>query len=1037
MKIRVQSANYSERGIKLLASIVLLTAVVLQTSYASASVIASNAKINIAQAKANITGTVKDKKGETLPGVTIMIKGSKTGTVTDINGVFKLNLPNGNETIIATMIGFNTLEIPVNGRTSLNIVLEESNSTLEEVVVIGYGVMKKKDLTGAVSSVKGSDLTANPVSNPVEALQGRVAGLDIQRTSGNSGAAPSILLRGNRSMTADQTPLYIIDGIPGSITSLNPNDIETIDVLKDASSTAIYGSAGANGVIIVTTKKGTVGAVKIDVDSYYGVNGFAKYPKPLMGEAWVQYLKDQYYGKNGTETNDISNMGLSVGVIDAVNAGQFVDWVDETLQTGSQQNHHISLRGGTEKTQGFMSLGYIGEKGVYPNDETKALNARAGADVKFNDFFKAGIQTTVNWTNRDATNSRINKAYAIAPVGIPYDENGTINKNPIANDGTISPLANFVPGVFLNNSKNLYLTANPYVEVKPLKNLIIRSNFGATVVSNRNGVYQNENSYNYATENIPRKDAAYTTGLRYNYIWENVINYNFTIKDDHSFGLTGITSWTDNTAETSSIIGQGLTYDEFIYYNMKDAALISSATTSYTGSKKMSFAGRANYSYKGKYLLQGSVRWDGASQLVEKWAAFPAVSAGWRISEESFMEGTRSWLNNLKLRAGYGSSGTANINPYSSLTEVAASSTSLSLGGSAKLPIYVLTQNLGNTDLSWETSYNTNIGLDMSVLNNRIEVAVDWYDTKTKGVLWNRKLPFTNGGFDAKTPYIMTSNIAETANHGIEINLNTRNIIKRDFQWTSNLTFTKSKEKLVEIDLGGNVTAADLISEGLFIGNSIGTYYGYKKTGIWQTAEADEAAKYGAKPGDIKLQTVEKFDANGISDGGVHAYSADDRMILGHSNPDWTLGLQNSFVYKNFDLSIFVNARYGQMANASILGYYNAVTQPEFYDYWTPTNPTNDFPLPNDGTGINTQYKSALNYVDGSYLKIKNITLGYRLPESIGKKVGFSRCRFYATAYNPFIYAKSHLLKELDPESGGSDSFPLYKQIVFGVNLSF
>lgn len=986
-----------------------------------------------------ITGKIVDEKGLPLPGANVSLKAGGQSTLTNENGEFSLQI-NGNApvTVVVSYLGFETQEITANmGMQPLNIKLSATSSNLNEVVVIGYGTVKRRDLTGAVSSVKATDIALSPVSNPMEALQGRVAGLDIQRSSGSAGSGSSVLLRGNRSITAEGDPLYIIDGLPGSINTLNPNDIESIEVLKDASSTAIYGASGANGVIIVTTKKAKSGKAEINVDSYYGINGFSEFPKPLMGEAWVRYMKDKYIATNGTEPNSLLDLNLPLFVTQAIEANQYVDWVDETLQTGTQQNHHISIRGGSDKVKGYLSLGYINEQGIYPNDEINILNNRAGIDVTFNKIISAGVQTTVNWRNRDATNSRINKSFGIYPVGTPYNEDGTINLYPTG-DATVSPLANYAPGVFVNNTKNLNLAVNPYLQLNPVKNLSIRSNLGITLSSSRDGTFQNERSYNLASEGRNTKEASYTTDLGYNYLWENIINYNLTLSKDHKIDLTGITSMANNQAENSYLFGSGFDYDEFLYYNLGAPTVTTAKSTKYFQTKRLSFAGRVNYSYKGKYLLTASLRSDGVSQLVKKWSSFPSVAGAWRISEESFMKDTKNWLNDLKLRASYGVAGSANIRPYQTTTEVVAKEgTNLSLGGSNALPLYVLKSSLGNPDLTWEKSYTTDVGLDLSILNNRLDLSADYYFTNTKGVLYARKLPFSSGGFDAKTSYTKVSNIADTENKGFELTVTSRNIVKDNFTWSSNLTFSTGREKLNSIDLGDNVSAADLISENLFVGYPTRTIYGYKKIGIWQLGEETEAAKYGAKPGDIKLQTVPKIDENGVSDNGVHPYSPTDKMILGHQNPNWSLGFQNSFTYKNFDLTLFLTMRYGQTLDADILGYYNTVTQPAFYNYWTPNNPTNDYPQPIFGSSASTNVQSALNFVDGSYFKVKNITLGYTLPSKIAGKAGFSRLRVYGTASNPIIVAKSHLLKEVDPETGGTDSFPLYKQIVFGINLSF
>ena len=993
---------------------------------------------NLLASQVTISGVVKDESGEPMPGVTILEKGTAKGTVTNREGNFTIKVSEG-AVLVFSFVGYLQQEIPIGNQVTLDITMRPDLQTLEEVVVVGYGEIKRRDLTGAVSSVKAEDIALSPVSSPMEALQGRVSGLDIQRGSGRAGETPTVLLRGNRSLTASQSPLYIVDGIPSSINNLNPNDIESIEVLKDASSTAIYGSAGANGVIIVTTKKAKAGEVQIDINSYYGVNGYASFPEPLTGEAWLDYKRDRFFLSNGYEATDLTDLGLNQAGIDAINRNQWLNWVDEVLQTGSQQNHHLSIRGGSEKAQGFMSLGYMSEKGIYENDKVDIFTSRGGGDFRFSEKLKAGFQLILNARKNNSTNSRVNKAYSVYPLGVPYDENGVVNLYPLEGDlNYINLLANNYPGAYVNEGLSFNMQFNPYLEVEFLKNLTLRSNFGTRLSNGRSGSFQNRNSYNMLAEGRTVSQASYATNFGYNYIWENILNYNFEVAKVHEFALTAISSWADNRSEGAYLAGSGLDYDALLFYNMAAIGNLTTRTNSFSQTNRMSFAGRMNYNYKGKYLLQLTNRWDGVSQLApgNKWSSFPSASAAWRISDEPFMNGTQSWLDNLKLRAGHGVSGTASISAYSSLTRTATKTGNLSLGGSTALPVYTPTEHISNPGLTWERSANTNLGLDVSVLNRRIDLSVDYYWTRTTGILWDRRLPTSAGGYDAKTPYKITSNIATSENRGLEIQVNTRNIESKSFTWNTSLTFTKANEKLVEIDLG-NLTVKELISERLFIGQTPaagGVFYDYKKIGVWQLGEEDEAALYGAEPGDIKIQTVEKFDEEGVSDKGVHPYSTHDLMVVGSVVPDFFFGVQNRFMYKNFDLTVFVNGRYGHMIRADVLGYWGREAQPSTYDYWMPDNPTNDFPRP--GGSFNNRFQTSLNLVDGSHIKVKNITLGYNLPKMISQKIGINHLRVYSTAHNAFVLNRSHLLKDVDPENGGADSFPLFKQIVFGINIS-
>lgn len=683
-------------------------------------------------------------------------------------------------------------------------------------------------------------------------------------------------------------------------------------------------------------------------------------------------------------------------------------------------------------------MGYNLEKGIYKNDKTETYTLRTGVDHEINDIILTGIQSYVTWQDRNSRSSRVNKAFSTIPLGDVYDADGNINIEPIAGHSTVSLIADDVPGVYKNNPKQLSVRAIPYIEFKPVKGLSIKSILGVSINSNRTGIFESDKSYmNLVGSGSQKKTAQYNTGLGYGYTWNNIANYQFQINSDHNFILTGITEWNDSRNESSYAYNEGFDYDEFTYYNLA-AGNNPQTSTSFSQTKKMSYAARLNYSYKGRYLLTVSNRWDGASQLVDKWDSFPAVAVGWRISDETFMENTASWLTNLKLRAGYGVSGNSNISPYSSMTMVESSPIQMVLG-SSQVPIYVPTKAVGNIALKWEKTYSTNVGLDVGLLKNRIDLTLDWYYTDTKDVLYNRPLPSAFGSYDAKNYYTMMSNIARMTNQGVELTINSKNIVNGPFKWNSTVNFAMNDEKVKSIDLGANIQVQDLIALNLFLGEPKNTIYGYKKLGIWQSDEAEEAALYGRKPGEIKIQTVPKIDENGQSDNGVHAYSAGDRQILGSESPDWTLGFLNNFSWKNWDMSLLFTARWGQVVNAPILGYfkYGQPNLPAFYDYWTPENPTNDYPQPNILGNKDDVALAGLSIVDGSFVKVKNITLGYTLPESLAKRMRISRLRFYSTINNPFIFAKNHLLKEIDPETKGNDEFPLYKQVVFGINFSF
>ena len=1010
-----------------------------------------------------IKGQILDEAGEPMIGVSVLVKGTTVGTVTDLDGNYSLEIPSGKNMLEVSYIGYKTQDVTIGKTSQLNIKLAPDTQALDEVVVIGYGTVKKRDLTGAVVSVKSEDITLNPGSNPMQALQGRVAGLDITKSSGQAGAGVNMQLRGTRSFTASGNPTFIIDGMPGDYSTLNPNDIESIEVLKDASSTAVYGSSGANGVIIITTKNGAAGKVNVNFNAYAGFNGWSKTPKMRSGNSYLQGLRDANEATgNWSSSADDERIFASAESYQAHQNGDYINWADELMQNGLTQNYSLSVSGGTEKSKGYISMNFSDEKGQYTGDNYKVYSTNIRIDHSIRKWLKIGANLQGSYVHRNKAYAKLENALAAEPLGKIKDENGNYNVEPVIGSTMINLLLNNQSGVYKNQDQNFKLYMNPYIELTPIKGLSIISRLGATLNYTRNNYFQGQGSYQYYYSSGPASKgtnenvyATITQNRGYNYKWENIVTYNFNIKKVHDITLTGVTSWNHNQSDESLMKQTNIEHNKYLWHNMDAASKNSSNSSSYSMSKGMGFVGRVNYSYMGKYLFSASVRHDGSSRLApgNRWDTFPAFSLGWRISDEKFMEGTKGWLDNLKLRAGYGVTGTASINPYTSISSL--DYFGMALGGSLQ-NVYSFSQNYTNPDLAWEKSHNTNIGLDAAFLNGRIDLTADFYITKTKGVIWSRNLPITNGGYNAVSYYYTMTNICETKNKGLELALNTRNIVTKDFKWNSTLTFTFNNEKIVSLQDG----ASDNISNGttgysLSKGHPVNSFYHYKLDGVWQLGEEADAAVFGAKPGDLKINVPGmKKESDGkyykVNENGEKQYydakskytpSGKDYQVLGHNSPDWTMGFQNTFTYKDFDLSVFMYMRWGQMIKYDMLGRYDPTgvrNFPEYFDYWTKTNPSNDFPAINANMGI-TNYvgNAALPYVDGSFFKIKNITLGYTLPGGLLKKAGIEKCRFYATITNPLVLANSHLLKDYDPEMGGSMDYPLTKQMVFGVNLSF
>lgn len=1013
-----------------------------------------------------VKGTIVDETGEPLIGVSVIVKGQATvGTITDFDGNFVLDIPTGKGMLEVSYIGYKTQTVTIGKNTQITIKMEPDTQALEEVVVIGYGAVKKRDLTGAVSSVKNEDITLTPATNPMQALQGRVAGLDITQASGQPGEGPKLQLRGTRSFTASGDPMFIIDGMPGDYSTLNPNDIESIEVLKDASSTAVYGAAGANGVIIITTKSGKAGKININLNAYVGFNGWATVPEMRSGDSYINVLREanQIAGTYSTDEALFSSPEAYKAHLN----GQYIDWADELLQTGVTQNYSLSVSGGTEKTKAYFSLNFSDEQGQFTGDDYKVYSTNMRIDHEIKKWLSVGVNMQGSYVYRNKAYSRFINSLVSVPLGTVYNEDGSINVTPVPGDGnTINLLLNQDKSVYRDNNQNFKLFLNPYIEIRPFKGMTIQSRLNASLGYDKKNYFQGIGSYQYYASDGPNASgtsasvyAQIDQNRSYNYKWENIFTYNFNIKKDHEFTVTAVTSWNHNQTDKSWQKQDNIKNNSYLWHNMDGRGIVYS---NYTMSKGLGLVGRINYSYLGKYLFSASVRQDGSSRLAKgnKWSTFPAVSLGWRISDEKFMQGTSNWMNNLKLRLGYGVTGAASIDPYSSVATVELDGY-YSLGGQ-KTNSYKFSENVANADLTWERSHNWNIGLDASFFNNRIDLSADYYITNTDGVIWKQNLPVVNGAYNASKLYYMSKNIAKTQNHGLELTLNTRNIVNKEFTWTSALTFTLNNEKVKSL-IGGTADHVKNEDYYLSIGYPVNSFYAPKIDGMWQLGEETDAAAFGCAPGDIKInvpgmikEADGKFykvgddgqpltDKNGdiiyYTKDNKYTYSDADSQVLGHNAPKWTMGFQNSFTYKNFDLTIYAYFRWGQMINYEMLGWYDSTGKgnfPTYFNYWTESNPSNDFPALN----ANRETKSyigygSLNYVDGSFFKIKNITLGYTFPERLLKNAGISKCRLYATITNPLTVAKSHLLKDYDPEMNGALKYPLSKQLVFGVNVSF
>lgn len=979
-----------------------------------------------------VKGHVVDENGEPLIGVTVKAVGANAGAITDLNGNFSLQLPAGKKHVQLSYTGYKTLTVQAGGG-QMNISMEPDVMGLEDVVVIGYGTMKKRDLTGSVSSVKSAELLKTPTYNVMEAVQGQVAGFDITRTTGELNGELKMTLRGNRSIYGNNEPLIIVDGMEGSFEELNPNDIESIEVLKDASSTAIYGSAGANGVILITTKNPQKDKFSINLDAYVGVNTVTSFPKMNTGDDYINFRREaaKTQGQWNSPADDASIFPDYLWGL--IQGNKWVDWFDLATRTGSTQNYNLSTNFSNDRMSSYISLGYNNTKGLIKDEDMQRYSMRAKFDFKANRFIDYGINLYASYQNYNHMNGRLwNRIICTPPLGTPYDENGDMVVYPVGgNTADINPLADMNPGEYVSNTKTLNVTPQAYVEVKPVTGLSLKSILGGQFRNTAQGTFVGNKSFNGlatgSTASIPNT-------FVYNYQWQNILTYNLKLGEAHDFVFTGVTDWEKRRRQYSIATAYNFDENSYAYHNLGAGTGTPQVGSSYVQSQTMSYAARVNYSLLGRYLFTLSGRWDGSSMLADgkKWDFFPAAAFAWRISDEAFMKSTESWLSNLKLRLSYGVTGNAGAAEYATLDYSRTGTIGFQ---DVPQPYSGYSQNVANLDLGWEKSSMIDVGLDMGFFNGRLEVVADWYRTTTKDLLYQKSLPYATGGY-ASSPFKIWSNVGKTRNTGFELAINSRNIVTKDFKWNTAFTFSTNKEEVVK------TTSDDPLQFGdyyLIKGQPVHTYYLYQYEGIWGTAQEAEAAEYGAKPGQIRV--YDKPDEEGNVDKKI---TKDDYMVIGHADPSWSASMTNAFFFKDFDLSFQLIARWGHTISYGLTGWYRLdglSPSPAICDYWTPENQGARYPRP-DMNASQDPYQqngsSSLNYFDGSYIKVKNITLGYTLPKSALKALHINNLRVYATASNPFIFAKNKYLKNYDLEKGGDDDdAPLSKQFVFGINVTF
>lgn len=960
-------------------------------------------------AQQTVKGKVTDSNGSPIPGVSVLLEGTGQGTVTDTDGAYSLDAP-ADGVLIFSFIGYVSERRPVGSQSDISIVMTEDILSLQEVVVIGYGEVKKSNVTGAIVSVKDDDLKRVPVTNVMESLQGAVPGMDITRSSGAAGGGISVRVRGNRSLSAVNEPLYIVDGVQyESIQDLNPNDIQSMEVLKDAASTAIYGSRGANGVILVTTKKGASGKTKVFFNAYGGPSRVNGYPEVMNGAEYANQRREakRAVGQWSGPADDATI--FSAAELENIQNNTYTDWQDLVLQDGSQQDYQLGISSGTDKTNLYISFNYFNENGLFKGDQLDRYSFRVNLDHSLSKIVKVGTQTQFTYYDQDIRFDPMNTVNKLSPLEDAYDEDGNIIE--LVNNGkTVNPLLDTQNGNYQNNQSTSRVFSSAYLEIKPVSSLSFRSIVGVTNTNTRQGIFAGQLSMQQNNTQA-RTQYANVTTLSINL--ENILTFRKSFNNQHNLTVTGIQSLLRNKGETHQSSGLNQLLSSQGFYGLGNANAGVSTYAQYVENALLSFTGRVQYDFNEKYLFTLVGRYDGASQLSgDKWALFPSVQGAWRVIEEGFMADQRLFTD-LKLRASYGTAGNSSVDPYDTQSVL----NRVTFAYDEKLAVgYALSPLLGNDNLNWEISNTVNVGLDFALLGNKLSGTIDVFQTKTHDLLLERLLP-TSSGFERSY-----QNVGKTETKGIELGLNGTILERSDFKWKASLSWFTTKEEIVALATGSND-----IANGWFIGEPTQAYYDYERLGIWQTDEADQATLYGQIPGEIKVKD---------QDGSTSISTTNDRVVLGSPRPKWIGNLNNDFQYKSFDLSVQVFARWGQMIQSTFANIYDPTANENSikHTYWTPENPSNEYPRPNANTSRSAvKYLSTMLYEDGSYIKIRGITLGYNFPKGLLEKTPLSQARIYASAKNFWVNSKL----DYDPERGGAESTPLSKLFVMGVNLQF
>ena len=991
-----------------------------------------------------VKGIVKDNFGEPVIGANVTEKGTTNGMITDLDGNFSLTVQK-NATLVISYIGYVTQEIAIKGNTNLNITLKEDSKAVEEVVVIGYGTARKSDVTGSIASVGGDKLQEMPSTNITYALQNRVAGVDMTQTSSQPGATMQIRIRGTRSLTASNDPLVVLDGIPfmGNLSDINPGDIKSMDILKDASSTAIYGSRGANGVILITTNRGAQGTpAKFTYNGYVGAKSvFSKYPM-MDGPKYAEMRK--YAGKfeNSLDESDDTN----------------TDWQDLLYRTGMVNSHDVSVAGGTNNGSYSFGAAYYKDQGVIPTQNYTRYSLRGSFDQGVGKYFRFGLTTNSNYNITKGSNVGPYSVLNNTPLANPYNADGSLKRTVKLN----SQDENFVvtrdvvedlEDSWLNEKKGFGTYNNLFAEVQCpwVKGLKYRVNLGLNYRSTKGGVFTGE-GINSSTADTPSTASLEHTETT-NWAVENLITYDRTF-GKHQLNIVGMYSAEETVYTKSHIAARDIPAEYLQYYNLGRAEgniTVNPDNWDYQKSGLMSWMGRAMYTYDNRYMLMATVRADASSRLAKghQWHTYPAVSAGWNIGQESFMDDLE-WLDILKVRVGYGQTSNQAVNPYSTWGKL--STRPYNFGPTGYATGYYVSA-LPNYDLGWEYSSTWNFGLDFTLFGGRLSGTFEYYIQKTSDLLQNVNLPSTSG----VSSYV--GNVGKTENKGVEFTLNGTILDNHNgWTWDASINISANRNKLTELASGADRDEAN----NWFVGHPIDAIYDYEKIGLWQEGDPYlNILEPGGNVGMIKVKYTGEYNEDGTP---VRQIGPDDRQIIS-MEPKFTGGFSTRVAYKGFDLNVITAFKCGGKLISTLHhsnGYLNMLTGRRGQvdvDYWTEENTNAKYPKPGGiQSGDNPKYGSTLGYFDASYWKVRNISLGYKFDEQKWlKNFGIQSLRAYVSIQNPFVICSPfHKETGLDPETNsyGNENVavtsgiqrrfltvgtnaPSTRNYLFGINLTF